>query len=88
MKSRTTALSLLLALSAFALPVLFNNQPAFPAMPVSFGLSAMWLLASVHVLRSTSSRLPLLVTGLPFAVFWPALGLIAELTCRFSNDCL
>jgi len=86
MKLLKTALPILTAVAAFAAPP--GLKWSALAMPVSLGLSALWVLLSIYAVRRWSAYLPAFAASSPFAIFWPLLGSFAELSCRWGRDCL
>jgi hypothetical protein len=79
----------LIALAAFSLPIAFRGRPSMgTAVHISFALSALWIAALAFGFVQSDRRMPRMMLALPFALCWPTFGLVAEVICRCTGDCI
>lgn len=84
-----TSACYLVALTAGFLPAICarSTHPDL-AVYTSFGLSVLWVGAMLYGFKHGDEQMPRKMLGFPLVLFWPMIGLLAEISCRFGHDCL
>jgi hypothetical protein len=85
--SVTLALSLTMALGSALIPAVYHLTKQSLYL-FSFPLSAMWIVTVVVAVWRCGVRGLWTLVGLPFAMFWPAVGALLFAACEWGHDCI
>ena len=78
-------LSLLAALGSAVTPLILNETQR--SVNLSYALSAIWAMTVIFTIRRTGLRGLWTLSGLPFALYWPALTALLYVSCYWFDDC-
>ncbi len=84
---KLSAIPAWLAAVAFLMPLLIHAWMA-GVMWISFAFSIASLVSLPVCVRNRPAHRAWILASIPFALYWPALGLCLDWACRYGNDCL